>query len=225
MEDLENVGGEESTAEFNAAGVGGGQSMDKTNYDEADAPGTRPEESAPTEPAPQPIGGGAHPDEVQVEEKPTPLNPAAPAQVKPADMPTVEGHEEKGPYAHMRLKPFERQNKIHATRANDTNAVVDEKSGQIRTTSQEDPFELDGESKPAYKDVFDLSMCQLRPSEGRQCREDEPQPLTNLQYFYSMRDKKCKLFFHRGCGGNRNRFDTKIDCEKACSSLMVSNLT
>uniref|UniRef100_A0A914YH44 BPTI/Kunitz inhibitor domain-containing protein n=1 Tax=Panagrolaimus superbus TaxID=310955 RepID=A0A914YH44_9BILA len=221
MEDFENMMGaveEESTAEFHAPG--GSEGVEKGHYDEANdaMPGARPESESTA------INSqlDSKPDKIAIEENPAEPNSVSPSQVQPADMPTDEG-EEKGPYAHLRLKPFARQNKLHSLRANDSTAIdtTENENVQIRTSSQEDPFEIDGEStKKIYKEIFDLSMCQLRPSEGRQCREDESQPLTNLQYFYSIKDRKCKLFFHRGCGGNSNRFDTKADCEKACSSLM-----
>ncbi|PAV62905.1 hypothetical protein WR25_26743 [Diploscapter pachys] len=63
----------------------------------------------------------------------------------------------------------------------------------------------------------DKSICQLKPSEGRVCREDEKPPRTNLHYFYSPKDRRCKLYFYRGCGGNENRFEKKADCEALCS--------
>uniref|UniRef100_A0A0K0DB36 BPTI/Kunitz inhibitor domain-containing protein n=1 Tax=Angiostrongylus cantonensis TaxID=6313 RepID=A0A0K0DB36_ANGCA len=59
-------------------------------------------------------------------------------------------------------------------------------------------------------------MCQIKPSEGRTCREDEQPPRTNLHYFYSPKDRRCKLYFYRGCGGNANRFEKKSDCERLC---------
>ncbi|VIO99135.1 Kunitz/Bovine pancreatic trypsin inhibitor domain containing protein [Brugia malayi] len=79
-----------------------------------------------------------------------------------------------------------------------------------------DPFES---LEYAQKSTSDRSICLLKPSEGRTCREDESPPRTNLQYFYSNRDKRCKLYFYRGCGGSQNRFDTKRHCELTCAGV------
>ncbi|KAK6018243.1 Kunitz/Bovine pancreatic trypsin inhibitor domain protein, partial [Ostertagia ostertagi] len=72
------------------------------------------------------------------------------------------------------------------------------------------------EETPVVKAVEDKSVCQIKPSEGRACREDEVPPRTNLHYFYSPKDRRCKLYFFRGCGGNANRFEKKADCERLC---------
>uniref|UniRef100_A0A914RBP9 BPTI/Kunitz inhibitor domain-containing protein n=1 Tax=Parascaris equorum TaxID=6256 RepID=A0A914RBP9_PAREQ len=88
---------------------------------------------------------------------------------------------------------------------------------QIDIGEGEDPFESD--QLPAKKPL-DRSACHLKPTEGRSCYENETAPKTNLQYFYSRRDRKCKLYFYRGCGGNANRFEKKRDCETLC---MVSS--
>lgn len=76
------------------------------------------------------------------------------------------------------------------------------------------------------KQASDKSICQLKPTEGRACREDEKAPRTNLHYFYSAKDRRCKLYFYRGCGGNENRFEKKADCEALCLvRVLYSTLT
>ncbi|KAK6113724.1 Kunitz/Bovine pancreatic trypsin inhibitor domain family protein [Brugia pahangi] len=87
---------------------------------------------------------------------------------------------------------------------------------QIDIGEMKDPFES---LEYAQKSTSDRSICLLKPSEGRTCREDESPPRTNLQYFYSNRDKRCKLYFYRGCGGSQNRFDTKRHCELTCAGV------
>jgi len=85
----------------------------------------------------------------------------------------------------------------------------------VEIAANEDPFEAklrELKSKP----IRDKSVCFLRPNEGRPCKEDEPSPLSNLQFFYSAKDRVCKVYFYRGCGGNANRFESKNDCEKYC---------
>jgi len=80
-----------------------------------------------------------------------------------------------------------------------------------------DPFDRLNHSQPI---VDARAVCRLRPSEGRACTVDEMQPSTNLHYFYSLRDRKCKLYFYKGCGGNGNRFAKKSICESLCAGLV-----
>ncbi|KAI3410165.1 NAD(P)H-quinone oxidoreductase subunit 5, chloroplastic [Globodera pallida] len=78
----------------------------------------------------------------------------------------------------------------------------------------QDPFEVNRTSKTESIQNF----CRLRPIEGRQCRAGEPSPPSHLQYFFDSKERKCKVFFHRGCGGNANRFSTRQQCESRCGS-------
>ncbi|KAL3986271.1 Kunitz/Bovine pancreatic trypsin inhibitor domain family protein [Acanthocheilonema viteae] len=87
---------------------------------------------------------------------------------------------------------------------------------QIDIGEMKDPFES---LEYTQKTTSDGTVCLLKPNEGRTCREDESPPRTNLQYFYSNRDKRCKLYFYRGCGGSKNRFDTKRHCELTCAGV------
>lgn len=107
---------------------------------------------------------------------------------------------------------------------------IDSESSPVFISNVPTPT-LETESTVLPKETFDRSRCQLRPDEGRPCREDEVAPRTNLHYFYSEVDGRCKLYFYKvrsiqheeksiiqfqGCGGNENRFERKSDCETTC---------
>uniref|UniRef100_A0A8C0GF48 BPTI/Kunitz inhibitor domain-containing protein n=1 Tax=Chelonoidis abingdonii TaxID=106734 RepID=A0A8C0GF48_CHEAB len=38
------------------------------------------------------------------------------------------------------------------------------------------------------------------------------------RWFYNWSSQACEEFVYGGCGGNRNNFETKEECLKACSS-------
>lgn len=123
---------------------------------------------------------------------------------------TMEDEEdEEDGMAHLMLKPADSSSQ-RADSSTSPPASVDVHAIDLPT----DPPPV--EELPAVKEVTDKSVCQIRPSEGRACREDEKPPRTNLHYFYSPKDRRCKLYFYRGCGGNANRFEKKIDCEQLC---------
>ncbi|ULT92782.1 hypothetical protein L3Y34_010106 [Caenorhabditis briggsae] len=129
---------------------------------------------------------------------------------------TEEEDEEEGEdfVAHLKVKPDRPVNVVEdlAKQSTDLNAEDevsidlgnDEKVEEEITTTTEKMM------------VQDKSVCQIKPAEGRVCNESETPTRTNLQYFYSPRDNRCKLFFFRGCGGNLNRFEKKSDCEALC---------
>uniref|UniRef100_A0AC35TN92 Kunitz/Bovine pancreatic trypsin inhibitor domain protein n=1 Tax=Rhabditophanes sp. KR3021 TaxID=114890 RepID=A0AC35TN92_9BILA len=106
--------------------------------------------------------------------------------------------------------PIERMMlKTDGNRAANTHAkIIDENPSLIVDKNREGGMIVEDDSSsihtveelplPLKKPFADKSSCHIRPSEGRACREDEPAPRTNLQYFYSTRDSKCKLFFFRG---------------------------
>ncbi|VDO28023.1 unnamed protein product [Haemonchus placei] len=119
-----------------------------------------------------------------------------------------EEDEEEG-MAHLMLKPAE-----NTTPATST-ALPESEDHHIIDLPTEPPTV---EEVHPVKTAEDKSVCQIKPSEGRACREDEKPPRTNLHYFYSPKDRRCKLYFFRGCGGNANRFEKKADCERLCLS-------
>lgn len=54
-------------------------------------------------------------------------------------------------------------------------------------------------------------ICRM-PLEPGPCRR------TVRKWGFSERDdRRCVGFIYGGCGGNRNRFDTKEECQKACT--------
>lgn len=61
-----------------------------------------------------------------------------------------------------------------------------------------------------------IRICSQPPDPGRRCRDEESEPKTNLMYYYSEEENRCKLFFYKGCDGNENRFSSRRDCSKLC---------
>uniref|UniRef100_A0A0N5BFF6 Kunitz/Bovine pancreatic trypsin inhibitor domain protein n=1 Tax=Strongyloides papillosus TaxID=174720 RepID=A0A0N5BFF6_STREA len=121
-------------------------------------------------------------------------------------------------YDHMMIKPVNKgnnQNEI-LLEENPKLLVDDTQETNLKHTDDSSILMVDEIAMLEPKKVIDKNACQVSPSEGRGCREDEPMPRTNLQYFYSVKDKKCKLFFYRGCGGSINRFESKKACEALC---------
>uniref|UniRef100_A0A0N4Z460 Kunitz/Bovine pancreatic trypsin inhibitor domain protein n=1 Tax=Parastrongyloides trichosuri TaxID=131310 RepID=A0A0N4Z460_PARTI len=121
-------------------------------------------------------------------------------------------------YDHMMIKPTNRANNQRelVVEENPRLAIDETKEVGIKHNEDSSILMVDEIGTVESKIVADKTACHIRPSEGRACREDEPSPRTNLQYFYSIKDKKCKLFFYRGCGGSINRFESKKACEALC---------
>ncbi|RWS04353.1 tissue factor pathway inhibitor 2-like isoform X1 [Dinothrombium tinctorium] len=57
-----------------------------------------------------------------------------------------------------------------------------------------------------------LHICRM-PAETGDCRAYMP------KYYFNSLTGICETFIYSGCGGNDNRFDTKLDCEVACGRL------
>jgi hypothetical protein len=60
-------------------------------------------------------------------------------------------------------------------------------------------------------------VCTANPSAGRPCQLGESGTDTNLFYYYSRTENRCKVFFYHGCDGNRNRFTTRNECMTQCT--------
>ncbi|CAB3399020.1 unnamed protein product [Caenorhabditis bovis] len=128
-----------------------------------------------------------------------------------------EDEEEEGQLAHLQMKP---------NKPMDTAEKLEKQSTLATDVNAESPVSIDLGSDDDHSEevttttekitIQDKSVCQIKPSEGRVCNDNEKPTRTNLQYFYSPRDRRCKLFFFRGCGGNLNRFEKKSDCEALC---------
>ncbi|EYC11231.1 hypothetical protein Y032_0051g2089 [Ancylostoma ceylanicum] len=125
----------------------------------------------------------------------------------------MDEEEEEDGMAHLMLKPAEPSGSSPATSAQPNDSVSEAATEHAIDLPTEPPVV---EETTSVKEVVDASVCQIKPSEGRTCREDEQPPRTNLHYFYSPKDRRCKLYFYRGCGGNANRFEKKADCERLC---------
>ncbi|XP_054153611.1 actinia tenebrosa protease inhibitors-like isoform X2 [Oppia nitens] len=54
-----------------------------------------------------------------------------------------------------------------------------------------------------------LANCSLKEDPG-ECDGYNP------MYAYDKSANECKIFFYTGCGGNDNRFDSKLKCEYYC---------
>uniref|UniRef100_A0A915E9P5 BPTI/Kunitz inhibitor domain-containing protein n=1 Tax=Ditylenchus dipsaci TaxID=166011 RepID=A0A915E9P5_9BILA len=142
------------------------------------------------------------------------------AEVSAAAMP--DGGQEKHPavvYDALLLKRPNTNRKVENS-LQDAKLDVERHDGrdfEEGARNEEDPFDTQMRQWKA-KPSKDKSVCFLRPNEGRPCREDEPSPLSNLQFFYSGKDRLCKVFFYRGCSGNANRFESKRECEQYCAN-------
>ncbi|KAK6183298.1 hypothetical protein SNE40_010804 [Patella caerulea] len=70
--------------------------------------------------------------------------------------------------------------------------------------------------------IFTLASCQL-PSDFGTCRN---QNLT-VNWFYDHKQGNCRRFWYGGCGGNENRFASRIECIKNCvrrdSSIKITD--
>ena len=54
-------------------------------------------------------------------------------------------------------------------------------------------------------------ICQLRPDPGNCFASFE-------QFYYNTQWRTCLTFIWGGCGGNSNRFSTRDECERTCST-------
>ncbi|KIH59330.1 Kunitz/Bovine pancreatic trypsin inhibitor domain protein [Ancylostoma duodenale] len=158
------------------------------------------------------------PDEESSEDAPQPRAPVVQATTAATfgedsgEFDEMDEEEEEDGMAHLMLKPVE-SGPSPATSAVPNDSVSEAATEHAIDLPTEPPVV---EETTAVKEVVDASVCQIKPSEGRTCREDEQPPRTNLHYFYSPKDRRCKLYFYRGCGGNANRFEKKADCERLC---------
>ncbi|EFP00691.1 CRE-MLT-11 protein [Caenorhabditis remanei] len=129
-----------------------------------------------------------------------------------------EEEEEEGEefVAHLKKRPEDKPVSVIEDLAKQSTDLNEEDTVSIDMGDEEKEVEEEITTTTEKMMVQDKSVCQIKPAEGRACTESETPTRTNLQFFYSPRDKRCKLFFFRGCGGNLNRFEKKSDCEALC---------
>ncbi|CAL1274729.1 unnamed protein product [Larinioides sclopetarius] len=58
-------------------------------------------------------------------------------------------------------------------------------------------------------DIFGKNKCTLKPESG-------PCKAKMQRFYYDEHTKSCLMFVYGGCKGNRNNFEQKEECEKAC---------
>jgi hypothetical protein len=60
-------------------------------------------------------------------------------------------------------------------------------------------------------------LCQQLVEGGRKCENGESggEPAT-LYYYFDAEERRCKLFFYKGCGGSDNRFTSRKRCTEVC---------
>lgn len=66
--------------------------------------------------------------------------------------------------------------------------------------------------QPAEPQITARDICFM-PEDAGQCQEAQP------KWRYDRRDGVCRQFVYTGCGGNRNNFDRREDCEQTCSNV------
>ncbi|CAN2389704.1 von Willebrand factor type A domain, partial [Pristimantis euphronides] len=82
---------------------------------------------------------------------------------------------------------------------------IDERDGNDDLRTSEETFEM------VEAEIPGVDICTLKQEEG-DCQDYE------LRWWYDSGLNMCVQFWYGGCGGNRNRFETKEQCEAACSS-------
>ena len=67
--------------------------------------------------------------------------------------------------------------------------------------------------------TLSMSLCYFTSDPGHHGSRDDPCPTGSKYeelYFFDVDVKGCRLFWYTGCGGNRNRFRTREECERRC---------
>ena len=64
--------------------------------------------------------------------------------------------------------------------------------------------------------ILFADVCRLPSFTGR-CKARHP------RWYYNTAQRECQQFIYGGCGGNGNRFRTKVDCERQCLSGTKGN--
>ena len=74
--------------------------------------------------------------------------------------------------------------------------------------------------------LYYLDVCNLRIHHGRPCYGYSGSPGQKFGYVkeeckaYKCPPGKCKAFTYKGCGGNKNRFETMDECQINCEGKL-----
>ncbi|KAJ8730191.1 hypothetical protein PYW07_017229 [Mythimna separata] len=62
--------------------------------------------------------------------------------------------------------------------------------------------------------------CQSQPKKGdcTAMRAKEKKRFKIQKYYYNAQTDSCQTFIYAGCGGNKNNFQSKIECQRRCKS-------
>uniref|UniRef100_A0A914S936 BPTI/Kunitz inhibitor domain-containing protein n=1 Tax=Parascaris equorum TaxID=6256 RepID=A0A914S936_PAREQ len=58
-------------------------------------------------------------------------------------------------------------------------------------------------------------LCRLPKSVGYECSSNRPTPA----FYFDSTIQQCIKYIFLGCGGNPNRFTTKLQCEQGCQLM------
>lgn len=59
-------------------------------------------------------------------------------------------------------------------------------------------------------------LCQQLVEGGKKCDDGESGEPATLYYYFDAEERRCKLFFYKGCGGTDNRFTSRKRCTEVC---------
>ncbi|XP_071447634.1 kunitz-type serine protease inhibitor A-like [Hetaerina americana] len=66
-----------------------------------------------------------------------------------------------------------------------------------------------------YDETFEASTDCFLAKDGGPCRG------LFRAFYYSADSQRCENFIYSGCGGNKNRFKTRDECEKKCRGAVI----
>ncbi|XP_034239314.1 papilin isoform X2 [Thrips palmi] len=78
--------------------------------------------------------------------------------------------------------------------------------------SYPEPYRPPQPQQPAEPQLTARDICFM-PEDPGHCQESQP------KWRYDRRDGVCRQFAYSGCGGNRNNFDRREDCEQTCANV------
>ncbi|XP_078391912.1 collagen alpha-6(VI) chain-like [Cetorhinus maximus] len=105
---------------------------------------------------------------------------------------------------------------IKSQRARETRASADLERANMMQNMEGLKANINGETlierqgnTSSSEDNKVLNVCELNVASGS-CYS------YNLKWFFDATEQVCKRFWYGGCGGNKNRFDTRKECEALC---------